>query len=372
MAAAPRNIRAQQTRDRILSVALSEVARLGVDGLSVTSLIKIAGITRPTFYSYFGDIRGLLAEIWISRGSDWFEAIAFDAEFDADSVELRALTEIFISAHRSEELRTVVATVIDGRLNRIKDDNSAVTVALWRAANRIGILGTISVWPGVGEALFLDDFIRALRPASISVGETTVGELPAIALDDSDIVDSNIAQGIIGIVGSDGVGGLSLLRLGRLLRVTSGYLNPRIDDLNELVGLTYSLVQDSVARQNVQLWTLWNLSPRGFARFIVGSLGGSRMRWRMFRNEVLVASAHNPKLATLVAESMESLTTIVGGRVAGFGFAADVTRRMSVLVHTMLFGFSTLAVVGVDVQRLSHEGIIEALLKELARRKFRV
>ena len=113
-------------------------------------------------------------------------------------------------------------------------------------------------------------------------------------------------------------------------------------------------------------------SPRGFARFIVGSLGGSRPSWRLFRNEVLVASAHDPELAAIIGPTMDSLLKIVGSKVTGFGYSRAVTARISVLVHTMLFGFSTLSAVGVKVGTLAHEGVIDAMLKELAARRFRV
>lgn len=373
MAGRERSLRSQTTRDAIISFALNDIAIVGVDGLSVTSLIKSAGITRPTFYSYFGDIDGLIAEIWIDRGRFWIETMAAQGEFDLrDDANIFALTEIFISAQRSDELRAVVSAGLAQFIEDISDDAGTLATVMWRIANRIGVVGTQRVWPTVTDALFLDSFLDSLGARTIKAGITVVDELPVIELEKSDAVEANIARGVIQIVGRGGVAGLSVLRLGRILRVTSGYINPRIHGLRELVGTTYALVQDSVARQNVGLWKLWNLTPRGFARFIVGSLGGSRQSWRIFRNEVLVASAHDPELAALVSASMDSLVAIVGTRVSGFGYSGRVTARMSILVHTMLFGFSTLAIAGVRVDQLAHEGVIDALLKELATRKFRI
>jgi len=368
-----RSVRSQTRRDTIIDFALKDISSAGVDGLSVTALIASAGITRPTFYSYFGDVHGLLAEIWLEKGRQWIDIVAAPGEFTQRDDELVfALTEIFISAHRSEELRSIVELSFAEFIGEFSGDAGRLTTVMWRIANRVGVVGTQRVWPSVQDALFLDSFLDAVSTRAIRPNITVVDELPEIELDPSDVVDASIARGVIGIVGRGGVSDLSVLRLGRILRVTSGYLNPRIDSLKELVGLTYGLVQDSAARQNVKLWTLWNLNPRGFARFIVGSLGGSRQGWRLFRNEVLVASAHDPELAAIIGSTMDSLLKIVGSKVTGFGYSRAVTARISVLVHTMLFGFSTLSAVGLKVGTLAHEGVIDVMLKELAARRFRV
>jgi AcrR family transcriptional regulator len=368
-----RSVRSQTRRDAIIDFALKDISSAGVDGISVTALIASAGITRPTFYSYFGDVQGLLAEIWLEKGRQWIDIIAAPGEFTQRDDELvYALTEVFISAHRSEELRSIVEISFAEFISEFSGETGRLTTVMWRIANRVGVVGTQRVWSSVQDALFLDSFLDAVSTRTFKSNITVVDELPEIELDASEVVDVNIARGVIGIVGRGGVSGLSVLRLGRILRVTSGYLNPRIDSLKELVGLTYGLVQDSAARQNVKLWTLWNLNPRGFARFIVGSLGGSRQSWRLFRNEVLLASAHDPQLAAIIGSTMDSLLKIVGSKVTGFGYSRAVTARISVLVHTMLFGFSTLSAVGVKVGNLAHEGVIDALLKELAARRFRV
>lgn len=372
MSAAQRSTRSQQTRDAILEHAVREISRAGIDELSVTSLIRGAGISRPTFYSYFGDISGLLAELWLARGEAWINRLVEPGEFSYDDDEMYALTEVFISAHRNEEIREVVEATTSRHFDISTDSAAVLAIQAWRMANRIGVLGTGRLWKRVTDALFLDSFLDALEGKPLKQVKTEVGELPEIELESSEHIDDQIAKGVIGIVGKDGVRSLSVLRLGRIMRVTSGYLNPRIDNLSELVAVTYALVQDSVARQNVALWNVWNLNPRGFARFIVGSIGGSRQEWRMFRNEVLVTASHDSALAELVYPSMESLVSIVGKRVAGFGFPSDVTARVSILVHTTLFGFSTLASAGVRVAELSHEGVIDGLIKELTKRRFRL
>ena len=368
-----RSVRSQTRREAIIDFALKDISSAGVDGISVTALIASAGITRPTFYSYFGDVQGLLAEIWLEKGRQWIDIVAAPGEFTQRDDELvYALTEVFISAHRSEELRSIVEISFAEFISEFSGETGRLTTVMWRIANRVGVVGTQRVWSSVQDALFLDSFLDAVSTRTFKSNITVVDELPEIELDASEVVDVNIARGVIGIVGRGGVSGLSVLRLGRILRVTSGYLNPRIDSLKELVGHTYGLVQDSAARQNVKLWTLWNLNPRGFARFIAGSLGGSRQSWRLFRNEVLLASAHDPELAAIIGSTMDSLLKIVGSKVTGFGYSRAVTARISVLVHTMLFGFSTLSAVGVKVGELAHEGVIDALLKELAVRRFRV
>ncbi len=51
------------TRQKILSTALSLFSRKGYDAVSTLEITQEAGITKPTMYYYFGSKEGLLAEV---------------------------------------------------------------------------------------------------------------------------------------------------------------------------------------------------------------------------------------------------------------------------------------------------------------------
>ena len=51
------------TRGRILAVALREFASRGYDAVGVQEICAGAGITKPSLYHHYGSKRGLLEEI---------------------------------------------------------------------------------------------------------------------------------------------------------------------------------------------------------------------------------------------------------------------------------------------------------------------
>lgn len=364
-----RSPKAEATRAKFLELALASILKSGIASLSASDLVKQSGVSRPTFYSYFGDVDGLLAELWLSYGEAWARSMLLDAGPGIhDAPESRALCEVFLQAHRNQQVREVVSETLREVLERELPELGSRSVGLWRMANRIGSKVTAASWPQAADALFLDSYLDSIDGKVSRLTPTETPELPAIEWELDDESDASIIEGVIQIVGSSGVGSLSILRLGRVLRVTSGYLNPRIDNLPQLDADTYRIAQNSAARQNMATWSALNLKPEGFARFVVGSLGEQRGPWRRFRTEVLVAAAYNAELGAAVAQSMEEFIQRLRTRTSKIGLPAELAKRVALLVHTMLVGFAALDAAGVSVRSLAHEGVIRALVGETAKR----
>ncbi len=361
--------RSRMTRERLIDCASRLIHERGIFAVTVGDVVSKSKVSRPTFYSHFGDMEGLLAELWLERGEIWLERlISADVEFDPLSTDSQGLVEVMLLAHRNSQIAEVVTSTVDRVVRQRLGDTRRLTVCLWRLANRIGILGTVRVWPLAVEALVLDDFIGSVDSTRIDTTISAIPDLPEIELDLEGTVERKLIDGVISIVSASGVSGLSILRLGRLLRVTSGYLQPRIDNMSELVGVAFSAAQRSAAAQNVALWSTLRLSPDGFARFIVGSVGDSRRAWRWFRAEVMLAAVQDPILARIVRTSMDELVSTLDRKTTSLGFVGKLSRQVATVVHTTLFGFTALAAVGVDVRSLAHEGIIRELLKEAIQR----
>lgn len=369
MAPSANKVSSSSSRERILENALGIIQSRGIFSLSVSEIVSASGISRPTFYSYFGDLDGLLAELWFEQGEPWINNLMSEKfTFDPNSEESSGLIDILLLAHRNPQVAEVVKITFAKISAQYVEDPGSFTLEVWRLANRLGVLATIRVWPAVSEALILDDFLKQVKTDRIENKISSIPDLPEIALELNEDSEREIVEGVIAIVSSSGVAGLSILRLGRLMRVTSGYLQPRIENMSELVGKAYYAAQSSAASQNVALWSNLKLSPEGFARFIVGSVGNSRRAWRWFRAEVMLAAVNDPILAEIVRESMDSLVSTLDRKTISLGFVGKLSSQVATLVHTMLFGFTALSAVGVDVRALSHEGLIRQLLSEAVKR----
>lgn len=337
--------------------------------LSVSELVEASGMTRPTFYSYFGDRDGLLAEMWLDKGELWCLGMMEEKpDFDAESILNRAMSEIFLYCHRSADIRELVGPTLFKTLEKNFGGQAARSVALWRMANRLGVIVTARIWPTVKDALFLDEYLEGLASQVRIVTPTTEPDLPEIELRNSGETPPELVEAVVRVVQASGLEGLSILRLGRVMRVTSGFLNPRIDDLVHLVGESYTVVQNAAVEQNLAIWSDLKLNPEGFAKFVVGSVGSSRKYWRNFRTEVLVASAHSIELRELVSSSMDSFLESISARTAALLFPRQLVNRVALLVHTLLFGFTALSNAGIDVSSLAHRGVIRALLMQVAKR----
>jgi len=369
MSESKKKSRGQVTRDKFLSLALSSIAERGISGISISELSSASGMTRPTFYSHFGDRDGLVAELWIQRGEEWVLTMAGDNEnFDYQSDLVRSLTEVFLSCHRDAHLKDIIWPTLQRTLEREYSNRAEYSVATWRMSNRIGVVATARVWPTVAAAMVLDEYLRGLHLSVTNLDRSAEGPLPEIEIPDVPGLSPEIVQAVLATVQNNGVEGLSMLRLGRVLRVTSGYLYPRIQNLTEVVGSCYQIVQDAAVRQNLALWSKLRLRPDGFARFIVGSVGATRLHWRNFRAEVIVAAAHNPVLAASVALSMQTFHQSITDRTAALLFPRELVSQVALLVHTLLFGFVALNNAGIEVRELAHVGVIRALLGRVAKR----
>ncbi|MFM1950456.1 MAG: hypothetical protein RL418_143 [Actinomycetota bacterium] len=337
--------------------------------LSVSELVEASGMTRPTFYSYFGDRDGLLAEIWLDKGESWcLGMMAEKTDFNSESVLNRAMSEIFLYCHRGADIRELVGATLSQTLEKNFAGQASRSVALWRMANRLGVIVTARIWPTVNDALFLDEYLEGLSSQLRITAPTTEPDLPEIELRNSGETPPELVEAVVRVVQASGLEGLSILRLGRVMRVTSGFLNPRIDDLVQLVGESYTVVQNAAVEQNLAIWSDLKLNPEGFAKFIIGSVGTSRKYWRNFRMEVLVAAAHSIELREIVSSSMDSFLESISARTAALLFPRQLVNRVALLVHTLLFGFTALSNAGIDVSSLAHRGVIRALLVQVAKR----
>lgn len=89
------------TRGRILAVALREFASRGYDAVGVQEICAGAGITKPSLYHHYGSKRGLLEAIAVERYAPFVgsftEALLYRGDVQAS---LTAGVEVFLRAAR--------------------------------------------------------------------------------------------------------------------------------------------------------------------------------------------------------------------------------------------------------------------------------
>jgi len=61
----------------------------------------------------------------------------------------------------------------------------------------------------------------------------------------------------------------------------------------------------------------------------------------------------------------------VTGKASFLPVPKEIPERLGVLVHTLLFGFSSLFAVGITVRNLPHADVIRAMFAELGKRVVR-
>ena len=369
---AEREERKKTSVQKMFDCAIDIVERKGIDSLSASEIVKQAGVSRPTFYSHFGDTDGLLAEFWLDRYKLWLLEICDPTNLVvAQSPESRTLVETFLVAHRKPQIDEAIESTMPGFLEDTFPLLADRTVALWTFANRLGVIASKDVWPITERASFLESYLDCARGKVTYLEPLEAEDLPSVAAPS----DPNDHQRLIGatiqIVQKSGVNGLSVARLGRMLRVTSAYIYPRIDTPEELVAEAFDIALMQATTSNIGRWRKKNRGIESFVEYLVGGLGDPRANWRQFRGEVLLVARHSHTLSEATRTSLDVFVGSVTKQVSLLPVPRSISRDLAVLVHTLLFGFSAIHSSGINVQNLAHTGIIRAMLAELGGRIFR-
>ena len=98
-------------RGRLLLAALDQIDRIGIDNITAADLIGEAGVSRSTLYSYFGEVLGVVAEVWAACGAEWLTQVMTQPERNHDIDA--AMVSLLCTARRAPLLNEVVQPDID-------------------------------------------------------------------------------------------------------------------------------------------------------------------------------------------------------------------------------------------------------------------
>lgn len=359
-------------RESLFNSTFECVHRVGLDNLSVSEIVKGAGVSRPTFYSMFGQVDDLLAEIWIDKGNAWVLQMcdpSIEPPFrDSPS---RTLLEIFLVAPRKPAVLEVLQPSLSRLVEERFPDQREKTVALWTFANRLGDFATRDLWPAAAKAAILDSYLQAVQGKEFNTARVETEQLASVDNLPGTQPDEELLLAALNIIQNSGVSGLTVSRLARFLGSTSTFVYPRIESVEKLAAQAYDFALTQVTSTNMSRWNKKRLGVEGYAGYIVGGLDDSRINWRRFRAEALIAAPHFPILKDGVATSMDGFAERALTRNSRLPIPRELSWNFVALTHTLSFGFAALHATGLPVQSLAHNGIIQAILLEVGKRVLR-
>ena len=364
--------RQQKAIDAFIAAGISAVAESGVDRISVSQVTDLAKATRPTFYSYFGDVDGLLAEIWLSQADKWLEELsnpAFNLSSisKADQQKWICLAEILAVTHRMASVREVVEPMIAAWYKPISKGSELETLkAVWLVATRLGIVMSQSIDPDAAQSAIIDPLVQFTPNEPTSKLEALKPRaLPPIAdpkLDDTS-VENQLIQAAISVISSAGAAAASMTRISRKARLSTGSAYPRFSNSDELINSSFDLAVAEVVRENFSLVGQGGFGPEDFGLFVTAGLQPPRKTWRNFRVEIHIEGRVNKELKKRLAKSLKSTNAAVAKGLAQFNAPKLTESAIPYLIHTVGIGFAVLLNAGLPVDKLDHRIVTVEFVK---------
>jgi AcrR family transcriptional regulator len=364
--------RKQSTVEAFIDAGIAAINRDGVDRATVSGITVLANSTRPTFYSYFQDLDGLYAEIWIAHGTAFLERLADPISFDLDDPANRALCEIAVRAHRSAEISEVVEPQVHEWWAELQATGTMQELSVaWRAGNRLGMLLTSPIDPQSSSAsileLVLNDKGITEPDAAPKAGSARIPNLSEPH--DSDVsVESQLLNSAITVIGNSGVAASSLTRVARHANMTSGTVYPRFSNIHELLIESFHFAMESVTNENFQLISSAGFSPEEFGAFVSAGLTPARHSWRNYRVEVHIAARHDKGLAHSIRDTLHETNARVVKGLSQIPGDEREHQAIAYLVHTIGIGLAILLNLGVPVDKLDHRVLTREVVTVMAGR----
>lgn len=362
-----------RSRNLLLRAGLGTVAQRGIDHSTASEIISRAGVSRPTFYSYFDDVPGLAADVWVHGGRNWFEAVLWDRLPDgfADTDEHHTYMDILMSASRTPELGEVVQPTMQHHWERIRvlSDSEQVRL-LWTLATVLGISVSESVMPSVRT---LESFVEGMRmiPAGFEppseVSELLAAVAPTVRdplLPGAEDVTSRLIDAAIRVVAASGVVKASMTRVCRAAHVTTGTAKPRFHDVAELMSRGYDHAVAEVSRQNVEQAAdiFGGVSPiMAYTRLVLSSLSPQRRLWRRYRQEMHLAARTSKDIREQMSRSIERTNAVLVGSLRTSGVSESIIDISIRVNQAQSVGFSLIDDLGIPVRDVNH-AVIPALI----------
>lgn len=337
--------------DDVFRVAVTEIERVGVDYVTVAEICAVLGISRPTFYGRFGNIDGFLAETWLSLGVEWLDRLIAE-QYSARPGDYALVEILTVARRRTEVLEAVLPTLtqwwaeVVGRLNE--------GALMWLVSNRLGVLLTQRTDGQVVAAARLDQLILPLM-ANDSYRQTNWRDA-SFHLEDI-VLSDPILRAATEVIARSGYVGVTMARVARATKLSTGSLYPRHANAAELARSSYAEAQSQVVATNDALWNERRFSIADFGYFIVAGLDSNRDTWRRLRVETFLVAHHTDALETTARESLRTMVVDISATMKAVGIPPHLLDTIGYMFHTLGVGFAVLYELGIDPSRINHEAV---------------
>ena len=371
--------RKKKSAGELLGAGFSAITSVGVDKLTVTELTQISGVSRPTFYTYFGDVNGYLAEMWLHYGMAWLnfqlgEKLPDElklTETEVDTFDL-AMLEIFVAARRIPEVREVIEPDLQNWWKLQTEHKSARELNLsWKFAVIIGAKLSRAVsmksklaLPFVETFDLEDDWESSPRFAKLKGTQKVEFELSGLEVTGEDL-ESHLTAAAISIIASSGAANASITRVARRARVSTGSVYPRFKNIDVLIESSFDKVMQKLIAANIELAKAKGRSLESYGTFVNAGLLPGRKVWRNYRSEMHLEAIHNPRVAELMNLAFTKTSEQLRVDIAKVHVPSSLAEAAAWLMHDQALGISVLFGLLPRIGDLDHRVMLLHLEKHL-------
>jgi AcrR family transcriptional regulator len=347
---------------------ISAINSKGIDRVSVSLICEIAKSTRPTFYSYFGNVDGLLADIWVSDCQDFFRRLA-DPNYNLLASKLaandRALVEIMAISHRNPEVAEVVNRTVQNWWQDFAGNDEFKNLKFaWVIGARLGLLMMIAVDPTVKTMVIADQLLNSIEKLAPIKNKLTTDLLPAISDPQAKLesVEQMLLAATVNVIANSGISAASMARISRFAQVTTGSVYPRFPNISALILESFEFAAKHVVNQNLANTRDGSFGPDEFGLFVIAGLLPRRKQWRNYRLEAHIEGRVNKPLAKRIQQSNKEVNEQVSQALRKYQISEQVLVSASHLIHSIGIGFSLLYNAGIALNELDHRRITRQIV----------
>jgi AcrR family transcriptional regulator len=371
------NLRHDRVVADFRNAGITAINSSGIDRISVSLVCSVAESTRPTFYSYFGNVDGLLADIWLAECDEFLARLAdpayqvLNSKFAAQD---RALVEIMASSHRNVEVAEVVNRRMQSWWKALAGNDEFKNLKYsWVIGARLGLLMMFPVDPTVKTLAVADQLLNSIDKVATIKNKVTTDLLPPIS-DPEPIeqgVDQMLLAAAVNVIANSGIAAASMARISRFAQVTTGSVYPRFSNIADLVLASFEFAAKHVVNQNLANTKDGSFGPDEFGLFVIAGLLPRRKQWRNYRIEAHIEGRVNKSLAKRIQKSNHEVNLQVSQALKRYNIPDPVLESATHLIHSIGIGFSMMYNAGISLNELDHRRItrqIVAVFEALAQK----
>lgn len=346
--------------DGLLLAGIEAIAAKGIDQVNVTDVTVIASVSRPTFYTYFGDMNGFFAEIWLHHGREWLDA-QFNEQQIIEADTDRALLEIFAASRRIPEL----IEVVQPEFERWWADNVGLDARLaqnasWYLGARIGLKISRSVssksdlgLPIFGQLQISEESFKSPLMDGLGKVPEVLPAMTGIAFSNED-VEENLTHSAIEVIAKSGVAAASMTRIARRARVSTGTVYPRFKSVEALIEKSFARAIEDIVSGNVAMIEAQGTGVDQYGFAVNAGFRADRDTWRNYRIEMHLAAAHNRVLAKMMEPGFERTAKLLEDSALRMGVNAQMAAALAWFMHVHAIGISMIFAVMPAVAELDN------------------